>query len=231
MTFRQAPSGVAICNRSLSRLKQGPITSIDPPSPAGEPSRQCQMWYRKTVARLLETHHWGLATRRTDSLASIDTDRAEWLYAFEAPDDMAFPVGINLEGSSAGLQYYRGLAGLIASRHGRSLFQFHGRTIYSNLTGPLDYVSFDITESDFTETFENIVELSLAANICVAITGNKKWEADLRSQATSAMNMAITQNLNAGNPRYGDELSERDFVRGAYAGAITGLPWDWWPGR
>lgn len=230
MTFRQAPSAVTICNRALSRIGHTPITSVEPPAPNNNAAQQCNIWYKPTVARLLEMHHWGLATRRASSLASVTSDRTEWSYAFIAPDDMAFPVTFSIEGSGTGLQYYRGLGGLIASRMGRNVFLLSGRTLYSQLSGPLDYVSFDIDESDFTESFAHIVELSVAASIAFPVTKNKKLEADLREQATGAMNIAIANSLNQGNHRYGDEVSERDMARGT-AWHQPATSWDWWPGR
>ncbi len=230
MSFRETLSDIRLCNRALSRLAQAPITSVDPPSPVGNSSRECALWYKPTVARLLEMHHWSLATKRIESLAVVANDRSDWLYAFAAPDNMAFPVGFTMYGSGVGVSYYRGLGGLIANRLGRQMFMLSDRTLYSNLTGPLDYVSFDITEAQFTESFANIVELSLAAVMAMPITKNKKIETDLRSQATQAMNLAITQNLNAGNHRYGDEPSERDFARGTAITGRDGLSWDWWPG-
>lgn len=216
MSFRETPSAVSLCNRALSHLAQGPITSVDPPAPGNEASKQCKLWYKTVVARLLEAHHWGLATKQA-VLASIANDRSDWLYALAAPDDIAFAVSMDPLGSGSGMQYYRGLGGLLASRYGKQAFMVSGSTIYSNASGPLSYVSLDITEADFTATFANIVELSLAAKIAYAITKNKKIETDLRSQATNAMNLAITQNLNAGNPRYGGGPSERDIARGTYA--------------
>jgi hypothetical protein len=231
MTFRQSTSAVGLCNRALSMLAQTAISSIDPPSPPGAASREAALWYKPTVARLLETHHWGLALRSAE-LAAVANDRSDWLYALAAPDDMAFPAGFTQYGGAAGVSYYKGLGGLLASRLGRPMFMLKGRTLYSNWSSTLDYVSFDITEADFTETFANIVVLSLAAVLAMPITKNAKRERELRDQATTAMNIAITQSLNEGNHRYGDEMSDRDFARG------TGLPtpwagsasWDWWPG-
>jgi hypothetical protein len=226
MSFQPNPSDVALCNRALSRLSQSPIVSIDPPQPQGTSSRACALWYKATVARLLEMHHWSLARKRV-TLTEVTNDRtSEWTYLYELPGDVAFPVTLAPLGGTSGLQYYRGLAGLLATLYGKPAFLKVGNRLYANYSGVLDYVSYDISEANFNATFENIVELTLAAAICFDITKSRTREEGLRDQATSAVNLAITQDLNAGNPRYGDEMSQRDIVRGDSFAA----PWDWWPG-
>ena len=190
------------------------------------PSRECQRWYKPTVARLLELHHWGLASKRV-TLTEITNDRTgEWTSAYERPADCAFPIALSTLATAGALTYYQGLSGLLAMYRGQPAFQIVGNTLYTRYSGELDYVSYDITEAQFNATFENVVELTLAAAMCFAILKNKAREQDLRQQATSAINIAIAQSLNAGHHRYGDEYSDRDYARGA----DWQLPWDWWPG-
>jgi hypothetical protein len=227
MSFKPNSGGVDLCNRALSRLSQEPINSLEPPTPQGKVSRACERWYRPTVARLLEMHHWGLARRRVASLTALANDRtSEWLFKFQLPVDVAFPVNLAPMSSIVNVQYYQALGGMLASLHGQPIFLKVGRAIYSRYTGGLDYVSYDITEAEFNATFENIVELTLAAAMAYDLTKSRPRETDLREQATSAINIAIAQDLNTGHPRYGDSPTERDIVRGAG----WALPWDWWPG-
>jgi hypothetical protein len=225
MSFREDMSAVALCNRALSRLSQGPINDLDPPAPLGIASRECARWYKPVVARLLETHHWGLATSRT-VLTESTNDRSDWLYKYTLPGKVAFPVALAMSGTPGAMTYYQGLAGLLATIGSRPMFLMTGRTLYSRVAGDLDFVSYDITEADFNSTFANIVELTLAAAMCFAITKNRAREKELREQAASAMNIAIAQNLNVGRPTYGDEPSARDYARGSFFGSN----WDWWPG-
>lgn len=215
MTFRETISAVGLCNRALSRLSQGPINDLVPPSPAGIASRECARWYKPVVARLLEMHHWGLATSRT-ALTEQTNDRFDWLYKYALPPQVAFPVGLAFGGSAGNMTYYQGLAGLLARIGSTPAFLMTGRTLYSRYPGDLDFVSYDITEADFNSTFANIVDLALAAAMCFAITKNRAREKELREQATSAINLAITQNLNVGRPTYGDEPSARDYARGSF---------------
>jgi hypothetical protein len=227
MSFKQTYSDVYICNLALSRLKQEPINSINPPGPNGKAAREMARWYEPTVARLLETHHWGLAAKRTTLTATTnDRDGDGWLYAWQKPTDMAFPVRFAGLGSTSALNYYRGLGGIIAMLSGEAIFLVAGDRIYTKHTGDeIDYTSFDITEAAFTATFVDILVKQLAANTAFAITGNKKLADDMNSEAINAINFAITQNLNAGQPRYGDQLiSETDRARGAGFGQHS---WDW----
>lgn len=226
MSFKPAPTDVNLCNRALSRLSQAPIVSLDPPQPQGAASRACATWYKPVVARLLETHHFQLGRRRVTLTALTNDREGEWTYKYQRPVDVAFPVSLAPWGAASGVQYYRGLGGLLATLYGKPGFLMVRDAIYAQHAGVLDYVSYDITEADFTATFENIVELTLAVAICFDITKSRTRENDLREQATNALNLAITQDLNAGNPRYGDEPTQRDLVRGD---GFTGS-WDWWPG-
>lgn len=226
MSFRPDNGALAICNRALARVGQGPISSIDPPIPPNTFSRACARSYKQVVANLLEAHHWNLATTRLE-LTELTNDRTgEWVYKYQLPPEVAFPVTFAPLTGVGAVQYYRGLAGLLATMGGRPVFLKAGSTLYSRVAGALDFVSYDITEADFTATFAGLVELLLAASIAFEITKSRLREDDLRKQATSAMNIAYTNNLNAGGPRYGDGPSEREWVRGVDAG----LPWDWWPG-
>lgn len=229
MSFKPTPSATELCNRALSRLSQERISGIEPPSPNGKPARACATWYKPTVGRLLEMHHWQLARRRV-TLSEVTNDReVEWLYKYALPTDCAFVVTLApYAAGSSNIQYYRGLQGLIAQLNGRPMFLRTGNFLYTQVSDTIDYVSYDITEGDFNATFENIVELSLAAAICFDITKSRTREEELRQQATGAMNLAIAQDLNAGNPTYGDEPSSRDIARGAIFN--PSLPWDWWPG-
>jgi hypothetical protein len=223
MTFKTIPSAVSIANRALGMVSEGKtITSLDENGLNAEAVRR---WYVPIVAHLLETHHWGLATKRA-SLVQVDNGRSsEWLYAYAVPDDMAFPVGISLENGSSTVSYYRGLSGLIAMLYGRPIFQFHNNVLYSNLQGELEYVSFDITEANFTATFANIIVLMLASRLALELPKDFDLSKELDDNATYQINLAITQNLNYGNRQYGQTVSETELVRGS----LYGPSWDYFP--
>lgn len=223
MTFKQATSGVEIVNNALGMISESrTISSFDD---SGLNATVARRWYKRVVARLLEMHHWSLATKRAPLVAVTNTRSAEWLYAFAAPDDMAFPVGISFQNGAATVSYYRGLAGLIAMVYGKPIFQYHNGTLFSNMTGDLEFVSFDITEADFNNTFEDIVTIMLASRFALEIGKDSEMSRDLANQANSAINVAMAQNLNLGHRQYGMLTSESELARGS----LWGSSWDYFP--
>lgn len=223
MSFKEIPSTARLCNMALGMVSESKtITSLEDP---GLNAQACKRWYKPVVARLLEMHHWGLATKRIAPNVVTNTRSTEWLYAYAAPDDMAFPVTMTLESGASSVSYYRGLAGLIAMAYGRPMFQYHNGVIFSNFAGDLEYVSFDITEADFTASFADIVVLMLASRLALELPKDYELSEALAKDAQGKINLAITTNLNAGNRQYGDTPSEAELVRGA----SYGHSWDYFP--
>ena len=223
MTFKQATSGVEIVNNALALISESKtIASFDDPGLNAQAARR---WYRRVVARLLEMHHWGLATKRASLVAITNTRSAEWTNSFASPQDMAFPVGISFASGTSTVSYYRGLAGLIAMAYGKPIYQYHNGKLYSNMTGDLEYVSYEITEADFNNTFEDIVTMMLASRFALEIPKDREMSDDLAKKANNAINVAITQNLNVGNRQYGNTVSESELARGT----LYGSSWDYFP--
>lgn len=223
MSFKELASATAIANMALGMISESKtISSMDD---AGHNAQAIRRWYKPIVARLLEMHHWGLATKRASLVGTVNNRSNEWLQAYAAPIDMAFPVGMGLSSGVGSTSYYRGLSGLIAMTYGKPIFQFHNGVLYSNIVGDLEYVSFDITEADFNATFTNIVVLMLASRLALEIPKDKDLSDSLSADATREINLAITQNLNAGNRQYGQTVSEVELARGV----LTGGSWDYFP--
>ena len=222
MTFKETASAVSIANRALGMVSEGKtLTTVDD---AGHNAQVVRRWYKPVVARLLEMHHWSLATKRSSLVAVANTRSNEWQFSYAAPDDMAFPVGVGFSSGSGSVSYYRGLGGLIAMVYGRAIFEYQGKEIYTNFEGDLEYVSFDITEADFTSTFEHIVILSLASKLAREIPKDADLANDLEKQALTEINIAIAQNLNNRPRTYGLTASETEMARGS-----MGHNWDYFP--
>ena len=224
MTFKQYTSAVDIVNNAIAMVSEGgkTISSMDDP---GFNAQVARRWYRRVVARLLEMHHWGLATKRASLVAVTNTRSAEWTGAYAVPEDMAFPVGISFASGATTVSYYRGLAGLIATAYGKPIYQYQNGVLYSNMTGDLEYVSYEITEADFNNTFEDIVTLMLASRMALEIPKDMGLSDKLAKQANSAINVAVVQNLNVGNNQYGNIVSEAEIARGS----LYGSSWDYFP--
>lgn len=223
MSFKEIPSAVSLANMALGMISESKvITAFDN---SGQNAAAVKRWYKPVVARLLEMHHWGLATKRAPLVEVANTRSSEWLYAYSTPDDMAFPVGVALESGTSSVSYYRGLAGLIAMAYGKPIFQYNNGVLFSNLLGDLEYVSFDITEADFTASFADIVVLMLASRLALEIPKDYDLSEALAKEATAKINLAITTNLNSGNRQYGMTVSESELARGS----AYGPSWDYFP--
>ena len=223
MSFKVLPSSVDLGNMALGLVSESKtISSVDD---AGKNAEAIRKWYKPVVARLLEMHHWGLATKRVAPVEVTNNRANEWLYAYAPPEDMAFPVGVGLDNGTSNVSYYRGLAGLIAMLYGKPIFTHHNGVLYSNMSGDLEYVSFEITEADFTATFSDIVVVMLASRLALEIPKDFDLSKELADDATTKINIAMTQNLNSGNRQYGMAVSEAELVRGTNFGDN----WDYFP--
>jgi hypothetical protein len=218
MGFQENRSDISICNRALSRIYQQPISGSlgDPQNEQKLPARECNRWYKATVRSLLNKHHFGLATKRAALIQKAVNDRStEWGAAYEVPSDMAFPVSIGPYAASIGqISYYRGINFLMAQLYGKPLFRYEGDTLYSLLAdATIDYVSYDITEQDFNQTFEDLVVGFLAAELALPLTKSEKLRQARLDEATNLLNQSIAQSLNLTQPRYGDGLTEAEIAR------------------
>jgi hypothetical protein len=226
MSFQEPRDALSICNRALSQVKQQQLqSSLDDPANNNKLSaRECRIWYKPTVRMLLEKHHWGLATKRV-ALAEVTNDRTiEWAAKYAAPADMAFPVMIGPYSTLTGVSYYQGLGYILGSLYGRPVFRYENGFIYGILSGAIvDYVSYDITEADFTQVFEDLVVAFLAARLARSVAKDDKLADDLHNAAVAHMNTAIAQNLNLQGQRYGDRLSETELARDGFDPIVSPL--------
>lgn len=217
MSFQQVRSEIDICNKALARIFQQPLSGslLNPANQNKLSGRECNRFYKTVVRSLLEKHHWGIATKRV-ALAEIVNPRAtEWAAAYGKPSDMAFPVAISPYEGSSQVSYYAGLGFLLGALGGMPVFRYEGSTIFARTAGAhLDYVSFDITEADFTQTFEDLVVEFLAAKLANPVAKDPGLAADIENSALSKMNQAIAHNLNVNGQRYDQYVTEGERVRG-----------------
>lgn len=211
MSFKPEISDALIFNEALAMLPADPVQSA---SERSLEARECRRVYKSVVAKLLERHHWNLASKRK-ALALVANDRRdEWVYAYAKPADMAYPVRlIPANGSGVGGWVMRDYAYFLG---GRKVFEQVGNIIYSLIdAAQMDYTTFDITEANFTSGLKDCVVEHLAARICVPITKSESRERTLAGQAEFNLNRAIANDLNRNHPTYGDRPTESEIVRGA----------------
>ncbi len=218
MSFQENRSAINICNKALSRIgQQGLSGSLTDPANLNKHSgRECNLHYVPTVRRLLEQHHWNLATRRIGLVANVVNDRSgEWLVSYAAPSDMAFPTSLSpLPTSTGQISYYRGIGSLLAKIYNRPLFLYSGSTIYAMAAdAELEYVSLDITEQDFTQELEDMVVAFLSSKLAYSVAKDETMGARFKQEAISDLNLVIANNLNQQRPRYDLQPSEAEMAR------------------
>jgi hypothetical protein len=217
MSFLENRDAISLCNKALSRVKQGPLSgSLDDAANANKSAAvQCNLWYKTIVRQVLSAHHWGLATKRVGlAYQTVNSRSGEWLYAYIPPTDMAFPVMVGLYDGGAGVSYYQGLGYILASLYGRPIFRYESGSIFSQIEGAtLDYVSFDITEMDFNEAVEALVVIFLAEQLARSLAKDDTLAETFRKEGVSRMNLEIARNLNMNRPRYFDGLSDAEKAR------------------
>lgn len=222
MSFAEPRNAITICNHALDRISQQSISgSLD--NPISNVAKICARKYKLVVRTLLEQHHFNLATKRTTLVEVTNARAGEWTAAFQPPTDMAFPVGFSAFGS-APVAYYRALGALIGTLGGRPAFSYVGGVIYSNLgVTDLDYVSYDITEQDFNQDFENLVIIFLAAELAHPIAKDRGLGKDLYEEGMAKLNWAIAHNLNLQGPTYGNTPTETEITRGGGYSEFLGV--------
>jgi hypothetical protein len=210
MSFKATYSDVILCNRALSHLPEAPIAQMDAP---GVAARECRAWYIPVVRRVLTMHDWGIATK-IESLAVSSTNlRDNWAFAYAEPSDLAYAIDVlpPLDAASYGSGVYR--PSMLASTSISRFSKTDGK-IYSNIEDArLVYTSLDITEDVFTEDFVEVVEYYLAAKLAMPITKRGDLAKSLEDEGDAKVNKAIALYRGQQNQRYGDELTETEWVR------------------
>lgn len=218
MSFQETRSELSVCNKALARIMQQSLSGSlgDAANQSKLAGRECSRWYKSTVRWLLEKHHWNLATKRVALTEITNTRTTEWAAAYQKPSDLAFPVMVSPYTSGSGLSYYQGVGYLLGALYGRPIFRMERDAIYAFTTGAeLDYVSFDITEQDFNEEFENLVVTFLASRLAEPVAKDADRASALWSEGLSAMNLAIANNLNVNRQRYDTFISDAEMARGS----------------
>ena len=207
MNFRNAHSNVSICNRALSRLPHPPLASIND---TGLAARECRQAYPAVVSALLEMHHWGIATK-VAPLVAAEGDTRGWGNVYTLPNDVANPIALHFPDSQLVVQGERERA-LLASLNQR--FEVEGRLIFCDRENAyLRYVSYDVAEDQFPETFVEAISLKLASELAVPITKRADIRDKYASEFTSFLNQALANERNKSGQTYGNAPSESELAR------------------
>lgn len=225
MSFKPEIAPILIGNEALALLPSDPIQDFDE---IGIEAREVRRFYKTVVATLLERHHFNLATKR-QALAVLGTnDRSvEWLYAYQKPNDMAYPVSLLTPDNAAAVTGWFRQDDYYYLPSGMRMMQQAGNTLYANTeAAALEYTSYAITEADFTARFKELAVLWLAAKICHPITKDKVRARELAAEAEFQTQRTIASDLNRNGQTYGNKPTESEMVRGVGYTQIGGHPLD-----
>lgn len=209
-SFKVTKSGTQLVNRAMDLIAENHIPSLDD-QVSGVAARTARTWYKPTVAWLLERHHWGLATRREPLTVTTNDRSTQWLYAYQVPEDAAFIKRVVPPmGGSVG--YYAGIRSLLL----RNQFERIGALLYSSVqAAALDFTSYTVDETEFSEELSDIIVLMLASRFAIPIAKKAALQDKYLRQAEGALDVALARSRNENEPTYGDTPTETELVRGA----------------
>jgi hypothetical protein len=191
----RAPS-ISVCNIALAEVRAQPIVSIDEGSPE---ANACGIYYDECVQVLLESHDWGFAKVRVPLVQLLLNDRSDqWLYAYEAPADMARPSALIWPGQAPlpGVFYpwpylYPRPPYLFSD------YVLDGGVIYSNVAAAqFEYVTRDVEEEHMPAMFKRALALELASRLAITLLDDRAKKGDFIQQAEAAKRRAMADDLN-----------------------------------
>jgi hypothetical protein len=187
---------ISVCNIALSEVRAGSIVSPDEGSPE---ANACSIHYDECLQTLLEYHDWGFAKTRTALAALALNDRSDqWLYAYEAPDDLASTTALiwPLQTPLSGV-FYPWPYNYPRPPYLFSDFVLDAGAIYSNISGAvLEYVSRDVEEERMPASFKRALALDLASRLAIALLNDRVMKADFIQQAEAAKRRAMAEDFN-----------------------------------
>lgn len=94
-------SDVSICNLALSLLgDEATVSSIDP-AEGSQQAEHCAVFYPLARDTVLESHHWGFATRRMPLVELADVEPpGSWTYVYQRPNNCLRSLAVLQEGAT-----------------------------------------------------------------------------------------------------------------------------------
>lgn len=207
MNFRNPHSPVSIYNAALAKLPHPPLASVND---VGIAARECNRAYPEVVAGLLEMHHWGLATKVEVLVASTEDPRG-WGYVYTLPNDAANVVSLHMP--STQFEYGGERSRALLDRMNRE-FAVEGRLLFCNrANASARYVSYTLSEEQFTSGFVNAIALKLASELAMPITKRQDLRENFSNEFTTFLNQLLANEKNKAGQTYGDGPSDSEIVR------------------
>lgn len=234
---------VDLCNLALSEM--GARASIVDLNENSKEAKACKLHYDQVRNELLRAAHWGFARSQKAltqlGTASEETSQHPWLYMYAYPADcikmrylMQTPT-VNTAGAEVVLVGDQFNGGVIPgpSRANRFLIGNNGtqRVVLTNVQAAIGVYTGDITNPAlFDEGFAQAVVASLAAKLCIPISGNAGIKAQFEQLAFRRVQEARAAD---GNEALASTDHVPDWIRGR-TGSLTAdqapgfwyAPWD-----
>jgi len=191
MAATKPKSKVAMCNLSLSLVKQKPISSID--KPLSDNENLCAMWFDEVRLALLRETAWNFAIRRVALAPDATAPIFGFTHRFKLPSDFVRFLtrhdseGLNLRGFSRSddffLEGYQLEDGFLLTNADTS----SGSTVL-NLRYIYDHIVVAAWDSHFVDLFAHQLGIKLAPNFKgseARIRELKQEIRDIRARATA----------------------------------------------
>jgi len=154
---------VDICNSALIKLGAERINAL---TDDNKRARLCQEQYPKVLKRILRSHPWKFAVKRTKLSPIAHTPEFGTQNFFEQPLDCIRIIGVMADYDTTQTTSYH--------------YSVEGRMIASELDViNLKYVSSATLEAHFDEDFKEAVACSLAHDLCYAIVQSTTMKNEL----------------------------------------------------
>lgn len=216
-----------VANIAIAHLPAKAIASI------GENSleaREARRFYPHVVADMLGGHHeWSFATQRAQLAALVTNDREnEWIYAYALPSNLANPIRVLPDLSSAGIGLPVPLPGdpyaeswAFTGSYFETPYIIDGATLYSNVqTATLEFTINDVAGLNVPQLVLTALALDLASRLCVPVKKDSEREKLLLTLANTAWERAIADDRNRQPQNQGEYISEAMAARRGY---LTGM--------
>lgn len=193
-------SKVDICNSALGLLGADRIRSVDEDN---KRARMCDRFYESAKAYLLARFDWPFAKKlkKLQPLAVDEDDQIEGRYEYALPSDCITPRDLYPPG-------------------GRNWWEIMGKTLICRVSPDSDtevilmYTGRVEDVTYFTDTFVNLLALSIAVRIAPSITQDEALAKSLYGQYQTELRDAWESDANVGNDyrAYNEDPNNDSFV-------------------
>lgn len=195
-----ATSDTEICNLALLRFGNGQISSLTEGTTASD---RLNLVYANSRDAVLRAHPWNFAIRRATLALSATTPNHEYTYQHALPESPYCLKVIRTDWDATGyvgtaIYGFPGIHGVAAP----TPYRIEGRFLMCNETvAKIEYIARITDVSQFDELFVDVLAQRLAAEACVAFTGNQSMASGLWDIYTKKLDEARGVDGQEGSPR------------------------------